>query len=171
MNAMEPLLKEIGSRLAKRNYLLATAESCTGGLLGYYLTVLPGASDFYLGGLIAYSNHLKKNLLVVPQEILDTYGAVSKQTVKAMAKGIRISFAGSLDIRQIIGLSISGIAGPSGGTPEKPVGTVCIGLSIKNTEMAYCYQFDGSRNDIRSESVQRALEILECKTEYIPVYN
>ena len=110
------------------------------------------------------------NLLDVPQEILDTYGAVSKQTVKAMARGIRTSFAGKHNSRQIIGLSISGIAGPSGGTPEKPVGTVCIGISIKDSEMAYCYQFYGSRKDVRKESAQRALELLECKIENVSVY-
>ena len=170
MNAMEPLLKKIGSRFTRRNYYMATAESCTGGLLGYYLTALPGASEFYLGGMIAYSNDLKMNLLDVPQEIFNAYGAVSKQTVKAMARGIRMSFAVKHNSRQIIGLSISGIAGPSGGTPEKPVGTVCIGISIKGSEIAYCYQFDGSRNDVRKESARRALELLECKTENVSVY-
>ena len=107
---------------------LATAESCTGGNLGHKLTLVPGASSYYYGGIISYSNELKMNLLGVKAETLRQYGAVSSETVKEMAEGV---------IKQThadVGVSISGIAGPDGGTPEKPVGTVWIGIAQKGAE-------------------------------------
>ena len=139
---------------------LATAESCTGGLLSHLITNLPGSSDYYLGGQIVYSYQAKRLWLNVPAEVLETYGAVSRETVLAMAYGIRGAFAGEVDFNKIVGFSISGIAGPGGGTPVKPVGTVWMAISTQITERAYHFQFDGSRDAIKSQSALQALDIL-----------
>ena len=160
MDAEKRLLRTIASHLKAHNLFLATAESCTGGLLGHLITNLPGSSDYYLGGQIAYSNQAKRLWLNVPAEILDTYGAVSRETVLAMAHGIRTAFTGEVDFKKIIGLSISGIAGPAGGTPTKPVGTVWMAISTHIRERAYHFQFDGSRDAIKSQAALQALKIL-----------
>lgn len=160
MHVEKEFLKKIASQLKKNNLFLATAESCTGGLLGHLITNLPGSSDFYLGGHIAYSNSAKRIWLDVPLEILDLCGVVSRETVLAMAYGIRKAFSGEMDTKRIIGVSISGIAGPEGGTPEKPVGTVWIGLSTNINERAYHFLFDGSRDEIKNQTAFQALEIL-----------
>jgi PncC family amidohydrolase len=160
MNAEKEFLKKIAAHLKKNNLYLATAESCTGGFLGHLITNFPGSSDFYLGGQIDYSNSAKRLWLGVPSEILDLCGAVSRETVLAMAYGIRKAFAGEVDTKRIIGLSISGIAGPGGGTPEKPVGTIWMGLSTNISERAYHFLFDGSRDEIKNQTAFQALEIL-----------
>jgi len=146
MDAEKRLLKTIASHLKANNLFLATAESCTGGLLGHLITNLPGSSDYYLGGQIAYSNQAKRLWLNVPAEVLDTSGAVSRETVLAMAFGVRGVFAGEVDFKKIVGFSISGIAGPAGGTH------IC--------ESAYHFQFDGSRGAIKSQAALKALDIL-----------
>ncbi|MDO9546371.1 MAG: CinA family protein [Pelolinea sp.] len=160
MNAEKEFLKNIASQLKKNHLFLATAESCTGGLLGHLITNLPGSSDFYLGGHIAYSNSAKRLWLGVPSQVLDIFGAVSRETVLAMANGVRKAFSGEVDPNRIIGFSISGIAGPGGGTPEKPVGTVWMGLSTHISERAYYFLFDGSRDEIKKQTAFQALEIL-----------
>jgi len=160
MDAEKKLLKTIASQLKANNLFLATAESCTGGLLGHLITNLPGSSDYYLGGQIVYSNHAKQLWLDVPIEILDTFGAVSRETVLAMAYGIRRAFAGKVDLKKIVGFSISGIAGPAGGTPAKPVGTVWMAISTHIHERAYRFQFDGSRDEIKFQAALQALSIL-----------
>lgn len=160
MNAEKEFLKQIAAHLKKNNLFLATAESCTGGLLGHLITNLPGSSDFYLGGQIAYSDSAKRLWLGVPSEILDLYGAVSRETVLAMADGVRKAFSGEVDPKRIIGFSISGIAGPGGGTPEKPVGTVWMGLSTNISEHTYHFLFDGSRDEVKNQTAFQALEIL-----------
>lgn len=116
----------IADLMRKRGLTLAVAESCTGGLLGNRITDLPGSSDFFAGGIIAYSNDIKRNLLGVKAETLSEYGAVSQETAGEMASGIRKKMGTDL------GVSITGIAGPGGGSDEKPVGLVFIGLSSKN---------------------------------------
>lgn len=160
MHAEERLLKAIASQLKAKNLFLATAESCTGGLLGHLITNLPGSSDYYLGGQIAYSNYAKQLWLNVPAEILNTFGTVSRETVLAMAYGIRRAFAGKVDLKKIIGFSISGIAGPAGGTSTKPVGTVWMAISTHIHERAYRFQFDGSRYAVKHQTALQALSII-----------
>ena len=160
MDAEKRFLKALASQLKAKNLFLATAESCTGGLLGHLITNLPGSSDYYLGGQIAYSNQAKRLWLNVPAEVLETYGAVSRETVLAMAYSIRAAFAGEVDFKKIIGFSISGIAGPGGGTPAKPVGTVWMAINTHMRERAYHFQFDGSRDSIKHQSALGALDIL-----------
>ena len=160
MDSERSLLKALASQLKANNLFLATAESCTGGLLGHLITNLPGSSDYYLGGQIAYSNHAKQLWLNVPDEVLETYGAVSRETVLAMAYGIRAAFAGEVDFNKIVGFSISGIAGPGGGMPAKPVGTVWMAISTQITERAYHFKFNGSRDAIKHKSALQALYIL-----------
>ncbi len=130
---------------------ITVAESCTGGLLGKLLTDLPGASRYFLGGVIAYSNELKKSLLGV--ETVDQFGAVSSETAMAMAKGVK----GKADV----GVSITGIAGPDGGTPEKPVGTFYIGIATKDDLKAHHFLYKGAdRARIRKAAAYEALNIL-----------
>jgi len=160
MDAEKKLLKTIALQLKANNLFLATAESCTGGLIGHLITNLPGSSDYYLGGQIVYSNHAKQLWLDVPIEILNTFGAVSRETVLAMAYGIRRAFAGKVDLKKIVGFSISGIAGPAGGTPTKPVGAVWMAISTHIHERAYRFQFDGSRDEIKYQAALQALSIL-----------
>ncbi|MCD6355768.1 MAG: CinA family protein [Anaerolineaceae bacterium] len=160
MGCEQKLLKEISALLREKRLFIATAESCTGGLLGHLITNLPGSSDYYLGGYITYSNYAKQLWLHVPAKIIAISGAVSKETVIVMAYGIRQAFKGKVSPEKIIGFSISGIAGPSGGTPNKPVGTVWMALSAAAFERAYHFKFDGSRAEIKSQSAIKALEIL-----------
>jgi nicotinamide-nucleotide amidase len=149
-----PLEERIGELLRKRSLKLATAESCTGGLIASRITDIPGSSAYFLGGVVAYANQVKLDLLGVPPGMLAQFGAVSEQTVLEMARGVR-----SL-LRADIGLSVSGIAGPGGGTPEKPVGTVWIGLSMQNGEQARLFHFRGARLQNKASAAQAALEWL-----------
>jgi len=139
---------------------LCSAESCTGGLLGHIITNYPGASQFYLGGQITYSNQTKHEWLHVPEQTLIDYGAVSEQTVIAMAEGIRNACRQSCPIEKLVGIAISGIAGPSGGTPDKPVGTVWIGISMAHFQHATRFSFSGNREEIKQQSALQALRII-----------
>ena len=154
------LVTTIADRCRAQGFFLASAESCTGGLLGHLITNLSGSSDFYLGGQITYSNTAKQNWLGVPEQVLKDYGAVSKETVLAMAAGIRRAFSDSYPVDRIIGISISGIAGPTGGTQQKPVGTVWVGCSTYQQEQAAQFRFEGSRETIKRQSAFKALEII-----------
>lgn len=116
------LVKNIGAILQKKGQTLSVAESCTGGLVGLLLTSEPGSSEWFIGGIIAYADRIKTDLLGVPKEMIQKYGSVSNEVVAAMAGGIR-SLTGT-----DYSLSVSGIAGPAGGTLEKPVGTVCMAV-------------------------------------------
>ena len=158
------LLNAIAKRLLSKANFLTTAESCTGGLLGHMITSVPGSSGFYLGGHVAYSNLAKQQWLKVPEEMLNAHGAVSREVVLIMAESIRGAFSGKVNIDHIIGISISGIAGPSGGTSEKPVGTVWIGVSTRIQSHAYQFLFKGARNSIKEQSAIQALEILKRET-------
>jgi nicotinamide-nucleotide amidase len=124
------LEKTIGDLLLKNKMSISSAESCTGGYIAYVLTTIPGSSEYYIGSVVAYQNKIKMDILNVRNETLEKYGAVSEQTVREMADGIRKKFGTD------IGVSSSGIAGPSGGTEEKPVGTVWIALSSKEGTIA-----------------------------------
>jgi len=148
----EPLEVRVGRVLRHRGYTLAVAESCTGGLLGGTLTRVPGSSAYFLGGVIAYHNRIKQELLGVPDTVLDHFGAVSEPVAVLMAEGVRLRLGADL------GVGITGIAGPTGGTPEKPVGLVWIGLSLHGRTHAFRHRFDGDREAIRKQSVQAALQ-------------
>lgn len=139
--------------------MLASAESCTGGFLGHLITNSPGSSDYYLGGMITYANEAKEKLLGVKPATLEEYGAVSRETVLEMATGICQAFS-KISSKPVIGISISGVAGPAGGSPQKPVGTVWIGFSAPGFSQAYENHFDGSREEIKAQSAIRALRIL-----------
>ncbi len=144
----------VGLRLRETRFSLAVAESCTGGLICHRITNVPGASDYFMGGVVTYSNQAKMDLLQVPEDILAAKGAVSGETAQAMAVGVREVF------HTDIGLSVTGIAGPTGGTPEKPVGTVYMGLATPFSMEARHYLFHGSREQIKTLSAQTALDWL-----------
>lgn len=151
---------EIARLLKQNGVYLVTAESCTGGQVGDRITNLPGSSDYYLGGVITYSNASKTVLLGVDESVIQKFGAVSQPTVLAMAQGVRQLFASQAHGRPLIGLSTSGIAGPGGGTPEKPVGLAWIGLSTPTGNHAWEVRFSGSRLENKAGTAQQALEKL-----------
>ncbi len=146
--------KEVGDALRQRGLTLATAESCTGGLVGHLITNVPGSSDYYKGGVTAYANEVKEELLHVAREILDEKGAVSAECAQEMAKGVRTVLDSD------IGIATTGIAGPTGGTPEKPVGLVYIALATK--DYVYCEKhiFHRDREGNKRDAADAALEML-----------
>jgi PncC family amidohydrolase len=148
------LEEHIGILLRERHWKLALAESCTGGLLGHRITNVPGSSDYFLGGIVAYAYEAKVHLLGVRWETLQTYGAVSRETVLEMAHGARQRLGAE------VAVSISGIAGPGGGTPEKPVGTTWIGLVAPDAEQAKRFLFSGDREGNKQQAVEAALRLL-----------
>jgi nicotinamide-nucleotide amidase len=150
----DPLEVVVGGILRQRNATLAVAESCTGGMLGARLTAVPGSSQYFAGGVIAYSNALKRNLLGVPAETLESFGAVSAETAAAMAAGAR-ERAGST-----YAVSITGVAGPDGGTAEKPVGLVYLGIAGPEGDAVTHRRFIGDRERIRVFTTQAALDLL-----------
>ncbi|MDR3574563.1 MAG: CinA family protein [Anaerolineaceae bacterium] len=157
---LEPLEAQIGSKLIQRGLKLAVAESCTGGLIGHRITNIPGSSEYYLGSVTAYAYEAKQRLLGVHPETLATYGAVSQETVLEMAEGIRRSLAADFPLEKTVGLSVSGIAGPGGGMPGKPVGLVWVGLSTPDGDWAWHYLWSGSRIENKDDSAQAALQRL-----------
>ena len=148
-------IEYIAQALTERKQTVTCAESCTGGLLAAALTSIPGSSAFFERSFVTYSNQAKKQLLNVTEETLRHYGAVSEETVREMALGALIA------AKSDYALSISGIAGPDGGTSEKPVGLVWFGFATKQRIWAKHYQFSGSREEIRRQAVQYALAIME----------
>jgi PncC family amidohydrolase len=145
---------EVGKLLAQRGETLAVAESCTGGLLAGRITDVPGASAYFLGGIIAYSNEIKAMLLGVPEAIIASKGGVSAECTRAMAEG-----AQSL-LKTDFSLAISGIAGPGGGTPDKPVGLVYVALASPYGVWVEEHRFVGSRNENRRAACDAALDLL-----------
>lgn len=145
---------QIGHLLRKRELKLAVAESCTGGLIGDRITNVPGSSEYFLGGLVAYANEAKVALLGVSWDTLNTKGAVSQETVLEMARGARRI------LNTDIAVAVTGIAGPGGGTPEKPVGTTWIGLVAKQGEWTRLFQFSGNREQNKISSANAALQML-----------
>jgi nicotinamide-nucleotide amidase len=145
---------EIGQRLRGRGLTFAAAESCTGGLLLHRLTNAPGSSDYIVGGFVAYANAAKRSLLAVQQGTLDQFGAVSEQVAAEMARGARAVLGTDLAI------SITGIAGPTGGTPEKPVGLTYIGLSAPDVSLVRRFVWNGDRVANKEASVQAALQLI-----------
>ncbi|HQT32188.1 MAG TPA: CinA family protein [Thiobacillus sp.] len=149
---LHQLAGELGDALLACGWMVATAESCTGGWVGQLLTAIPGSSAWYERGFITYANAAKQEMLGVPAEILETHGAVSEEAASAMAAGaLAHSHAQAA-------LAISGIAGPGGGTPQKPVGLVCYGWALEDgTVMSSTCRLDGDREEIRSRAVAAAL--------------
>lgn len=150
----ERILKNVSDQLRKNNLTVATAESCTGGLLAHLLTNISGSSEYFERGVITYSNKSKMELLGVPQETIKEYGAVSKQTAKAMAIGIKEQ--ANVDI----GISTTGIAGPTGGTKEKPVGLVYIGIATSRKTEVKRFLFSKDRLQNKEKTCYKALEFL-----------
>lgn len=148
----ETLAAAVGKLLLQHNKQLSVAESCTGGLIGEKLTSVAGSSAWFAGGVISYSNYLKEILLGVDRDLLKNYGAVSEQVARAMAARL------SDRIKTDITVSVTGIAGPGGGSEEKPVGTVYIGLFYKNTVSAHLHHFEGNRTQIREMTASTALD-------------
>jgi nicotinamide-nucleotide amidase len=144
----------VGYHLQLRNATLAVAESCTGGMVGSRLTKVSGSSRYFLGGAIVYSNEFKTLFANVPPMMIAEHGAVSAEVAKALAEGIRD------ETRASIGLSVTGIAGPTGGTDEKPVGLVYFGLADSNGTEVLQRQFPGDRDRIRMFATQQALDML-----------
>lgn len=151
---LEQLAIAVKEALQAKGQMMATAESCTGGLIASTLVDIPGSSAVLAGGIVAYQNEVKENLLDVPAEILNTVGAVSAETVKAMAEGARRKFGCEWAV------STSGIAGPGGAEPGKPVGTVWIAVACSLQNEAFCEIFSGNRNQVREKSVYRTLQVL-----------
>ncbi len=150
----ESLEEVVGRMLRERGLSIATAESCSGGLLSHRLTNIPGSSSYFIMGVTTYANSAKERILGVPRDILDRYGAVSRETADAMAEGIRrISGAD-------IGVSITGIAGPGGGTPEKPVGLVYASLASPGGILSEKYNFVGSREEIKHRTTNSVLNMI-----------
>lgn len=148
---MQKILESIARGLVSGKATLASAESCTGGGIGEALTSLAGSSSWYLGGVISYSNQLKVSLLGVSAETLSRYGAVSEQVAREMVEGVaRIT-------RADYAVSTTGIAGPDGGTTDKPVGTVCFGYVARGEIMTETKLFTGDRKQIRAQTVSHAL--------------
>lgn len=139
-------------KLKKNGKTLATAESCTGGGIGHALTAVPGSSAAYCGGVISYTNAVKAGVLGVPQNILETYGAVSSETACHMAVGVRKVIGADY------GVSVTGIAGPDGDGSGKPVGLVYIGVSSVYKTEVHQYVFSGDRASVRLQAVNAALE-------------
>ncbi len=148
---LEDIVAEL---LTQKGKTLATAESCTGGLLGGRLTAVPGSSRYYLGGIIAYANEVKMNRLGVVRDTIERFGAVSAETAKAMAAGVIKALGAD------VGISITGIAGPDGGTEEKPVGTVFIGIAFSDHQAAAKLSLGVHRGMIRERAVTAALDII-----------
>jgi nicotinamide-nucleotide amidase len=144
----------VGKILRKSKMTMAVAESCTGGLISNRITDVSGSSSYFKMGMVAYSNEIKKNILGVSPILLQKYGAVSKEVALEMAKGVR--FVANTDM----GIGVTGIAGPSGGTKKKPVGLVYIALVTGKKHTVKEFRFKGSRKGIKSQAAQAALDLI-----------
>jgi nicotinamide-nucleotide amidase len=152
---LEALAAKVGQELERRKLVLATAESCTGGWVAQVITACPNSSQWFDRGFVTYTNLAKQELLGVSEAVLSQHGAVSEKTARAMAEG---AIAHS---QARVALSITGIAGPTGGTPDKPVGTVWFAWAGSGRDtVAARYVFNGDRHDVRRQSVERALQQL-----------
>ncbi len=150
----ESLTEIVGKMFADRKLTFATAESCTGGLIGATITAIPGCSRYFLGGIVSYANQVKEEQLGVPHEELERYGAVSEEVACSMARGARERFNADLTV------AVTGIAGPGGGTEEKPVGTVWIGIASKRGVYARHYLLGKERDTVRQRTVALGLDML-----------
>jgi PncC family amidohydrolase len=148
------LEKQIQEICRTRGLKVSTAESCTGGLISHRITDVPGSSEYFMGGIVAYSYEAKASLLGVSWETLNTKGAVAEETVLEMARGA------CQRLQTDIAVSVSGIAGPGGGTPEKPVGATWIGLVTSEGEWARHFVWDGDRAQNKEYSSEAALQLI-----------
>ena len=146
--------KRVGKLMQRQSLTLATAESSTGGLLAHRITNVPGSSSYYLGGLVAYANEAKEALLGVRRETLVAFGAVSEPVAREMARGARRSIGAD------VGISVTGIAGPGGGTPEKPVGLAYVGLSAPGADCCERHVWQGDRLANKEWTAEAALRFL-----------
>ena len=151
----EPLEITVGRLLFQHHLTLATAESCTGGLIGHRLTNVPGSSEYFLGGIIAYANEIKGRVLGVSRQTLDAHGAVSAETALEMARGARSVLGVDLAV------SVTGIAGPGGGTDEKPVGLVYVELAAPGFERVEKFVWNQDREGNKWESAEAALRLVQ----------
>jgi nicotinamide-nucleotide amidase len=159
----EPMEAVVGRLLRERNVTLAVAESCTGGLVSHLLTEVPGSSDYFRLAAVTYANDAKTRLLGVTEATLASCGAVHEDTAREMAAGVR-RLAGSTH-----GLATSGIAGPAGGSIEKPVGTVCIGLSTPGREFGYRFHFAYGRRSMNKQMfAMKAMDVLRRELLGLP---
>lgn len=154
MSDYSALVQEIFEKLENKGWMLATAESCTGGLIGAAITEVSGSSAYYDRGFITYSNEAKMEMLGVSRETLGEHGAVSPQIAKKMAIGALKNSNARISI------SVTGIAGPDGGSQEKPVGLVYIGIAMENGAIAFKNNFEGNRLNVRQQTVEKALNLL-----------
>lgn len=150
----DDLIDAVAMRLRRRGWSIAVAESCTGGLIAKRLTDRAGSSDFMVGGVVAYANRAKTQLLGVDAALLSEHGAVSEPVASAMARGVADRFGAHCAV------AVTGIAGPDGGTPEKPVGTVCIAARAADVERVRTLRLPGDREEVRERSAQAALALL-----------
>jgi PncC family amidohydrolase len=158
----DSLSQQVGELLRARRLKLATAESCTGGLLGDLITRIPGSSDYYVGGVIAYAYEAKTALLGIAPEFLLAHGAVSVETALAMARGVRER------LKADIGIGITGILGPGGGLPNKPVGLVYIALLASDADWCRQFVWSGNRLENKDRSASAALELLKEYLNTVP---
>lgn len=152
--AVNSLEVQVGKFLRERGWKLSLAESCTGGLIGDRITDIPGSSDFFWGSVVAYAYEAKAALLDVSWDTLNSHGAVSRETVLEMARGARRVLTADISV------SVSGIAGPGGGTDEKPVGTTWVGLAAPDGEWAKQFRFSGDRLQNKVSAADAALQFL-----------
>ena len=153
MTNIPQAIEQIAQRLRDQGSLLCTAESCTGGLIAKSFTDLAGSSDWFERGFVTYSNEAKSEMLAVPASIIQDYGAVSEAVAVAMASGaLRFS-------RADYSIAVTGVAGPGGGSDEKPVGTVWIAVAGEDQSRACHYQFDGDREAVRNATLKSSLEM------------
>jgi PncC family amidohydrolase len=148
------LEERVGEALRARGWTVALAESCTGGLVGHRLTEVPGSSEYFLGGVVAYAYDAKERLLGVRHQTLYDHGAVSRETAVEMAHGARVAFGAD------VGLSVTGIAGPGGGLPGKPVGLTWIAVSTRSSDLAEQYQWQGDRASNKANAADAALQLI-----------
>jgi len=151
---MKGLVSKLSVRLLFKHIKVVTVESCTGGLIGKTFTDMSGSSDWYEGGFITYSNRAKNSLVGVPLDLINKYGAVSEEVAVAMTKGAVQHFP------ECVAVAVTGIAGPNGGSDEKPVGTVCIACQFKQETKVRKFAFSGNREDIRNETLKEAINLL-----------
>ncbi len=156
------IVERIGEVLLKKSLTLSTVESCTGGLIGHLITNIPGSSRYYRGGIIAYDNNIKTGIVGVPEKIIKNYGAVSEECAHYMAVGVRERF------KTAVSLATTGVAGPGGGTKEKPVGLVYVAVSTATETLSRKFVFNGGREENKNLFSEHALRFLyETLQSYI----
>ena len=148
MNNNNSLSEQLGGLLRSKGLVMGTAESCTGGRIANMVTLVAGSSDYFVGGVVSYSNEVKHNVLGVSEDSLRLYGAVSREVVEQMAQGAIRTLGCDCSV------ATSGVAGPGGGSPEKPVGTVWIAAALKEQVVSHCYHF----GTVRAENIQSAAD-------------